>query len=172
VIKATEARRARKAARDAKPPEKPRWKKFEDGDITVRDLTTKELRRHACANNDGSWEGKRRRLPGRLIAAMDREVAVREQRLMDRLVKPGIRAIRELIDDEENPSVRLAASKFAIERKYGKAVETIHHGVETEFDRLAQSAFIIQRGADLAKELEAHQEPEDIVDVEVIEEEA
>jgi hypothetical protein len=178
LTKAHEARRARKEARKAAPKQKPRWKQLEDGDIHVADLTTKELSRRSCANNDGSWEGARHQLPKRLTDAMAGEEVRRWRKTMRSLVRPALKAINTRIEDDDNPAQQFAAAKMAIEYGLGKVPEVVHHGLETEFDRMSQSAFIIRRGPDLAAELEAHQEPkeegtsDDIVEAELVEEEA
>lgn len=170
--KAHAARSARKQARKQAPPEKPRWKQLEDGDITVADLTDKELRKRACSNNDGSWEGRRRQLPTRVISRMEAEETRRWRATMRTLVRPAMKAMRTRIDDDDNPAQQFAAARMAIEYGIGKVPDVVHVGAETEFDRMTQTAFVIRRGADLAKELEQGAQvgsDEDIVDAEIVE---
>jgi hypothetical protein len=172
---AAEKRRARKAAR---AQEKPRWQQLEDGDITLNDLTLEELVKGQVANNDGSWEGKRHQFTPRMQQKMYTAFRRRFRTDFDQLAPLALDAFEELLTDDENPAQRWAATKTMIEYQMGKPIEVVHHGVETEYDRLTQgTAFIIRRGTDLAQELEAHQEPGDgvdgdVVDAELVEEEA
>ena len=155
--KAMEARAKSKATRQAlkaEPGYKPRWKQLEDGDISVADLTLKELMKGACANNDGTWEGRRHELPPRLKNAMNAEWKRRFRARFDRLAPKALKAFEDLVQDEDNPAQRWAATKFMLEHQIGKAPDVIHVGVETGFDRLQQNAFIVQRGTDLQQELE------------------
>lgn len=172
IRKAHQARKDRKKARDVE--EKPRWKKLEDGDITIDDLTLEELVKGQVANNDGSWEGRRHDLGVRMKQKMYTAFRRRFRQDFDNLAPLALDAFEDILLDDENPAQRWAATKTMIEYQQGKVPEVVHVGPESEFDRLAQGgAFVVRRGADLAKELEAHQEPQDdVIDVEVIEEEA
>ena len=157
VKKALEARAKAKAERDAlreDPDYKPRWQMLEDGDIDVTDLTLKECMRGQCANNDGSWDGKRHTLPPRIKTQMEHEWKRRLRAKFDRLAPKALKAFEDLIEDEDNPAQRWAATKFALEYQFGKVPEVVHLGVESGYDRLQQSAFIVQRGGDLRSELE------------------
>lgn len=167
LAKAHRASKERGAARRAsKKLEKPRWKKLEDGDISVRDLTDKELVRRECANNDGTWEGRRHQLPPRLISRMDAESVRRARNGIDRLTKPALRALRTRLEDDEAPAQQLAAAKMVLEYKVGKVPEVIHVGAETEYDRLQQTGFVIMRGIE---NVSVETDDDDIVDAEVVE---
>lgn len=158
-------RKERKQKRQAEL-EKPRWKQLEDGDITVRDLTDKELIERACANNDGTWEGRRHQLPIRLINRMEAESVRRARNGLDRLTKPALRALRTRVEDDDNPAQQLAAAKLILEYKIGKVPEVVHIGVENDWDRLRQGAFRIERGEDAV----TVPDDEDIVEGEIVEE--
>lgn len=155
--KAQESKRAaaeRRALEREDPDYKPRWKQLEDGDIDVSDLTSKELLYRACANNDGTWDGKRHALPARIIGRMEAESVKRARRGIEKLTGLAIKGIRARLEDDEAPAQQLAAAKMVLEYKIGKVPEVVHIGAETAYDRLQQSAFIIQRGGDLSTELE------------------
>lgn len=160
------ARKRRKEERKAvKKLEVPRWKQFEDGTLSVRDLTNRELLDKAISNNDGTWEGKRHPLPPRLVARMDTESMRRARRKMDNLTGPAFRALRIRIDDDDNPAQQLAAVKFVLEHKMGKVPDVVLTGdADSAYDRLSQSAFIIMRGEENVVV------EEDIVDAELVEE--
>jgi hypothetical protein len=178
IRKAHTARKERKKARQAKPPEKPRWKKLVDGDIGINDLTLEELVKGQVANNDGSWEGRRHDLGPRMKQKMYTAFRRRFRTDFDNLAPLALDAFEEILQDDENPAQRWAAAKTMIEYQMGKVPDVVHVGPETEYDRLQQTAFVIRRGADLAHELEAHQEPGDgtddaeVVEAELVEEEA
>lgn len=157
MAKALAVKAEQKAARDlAKedPEYKPRWQQLVDGDITVADLTLKELQKHACANDDGTWVGKRHALPARVVSAMDGERIRRERYRMSRLTTKGFKALESRLDDDDSPAQQLTAALRVIEYAIGKVPEVVHIGAETAYDRLQQSAFIVQRGGDLKSELE------------------
>lgn len=152
--KVSAAKRAeRKKAREAAAAEaraleqkvKPRWEQLEDGDISVTDLTLDELTKKVCANNDGSWDGRRHHFNARMIQRMESERLRRLKNLLSEHTSDAIDAIGEIINDSEH-NQRLAASKLAIEYDLGKPVEVIHVGQETEWDRLSQAGFVILRG--------------------------
>lgn len=154
---AAESKRIAKAKRDElreDPEYKPRWKQLEDGDIDVSDLSAKELRMRACANNDGTWTGKRHPLPSRIINRMEAEKVKRDRREMARLTRKGFKALEERLDDSDAPAQQLTAALRVIEYSIGKVPEVVHIGAETAYDRLQQSAFIVKRGGDLQEELE------------------
>lgn len=166
--------KARKAAQESKrkskearalmreePGYKPRWQQLVDGDISVADLTLKELQKHACANDDGTWVGRRHSLPSRIVSAMDAERIRRERYRMSRLTTKAFKALDSRLEDDESPAQQLTAALRVIEYSIGKVPEVVHIGAETAYDRLQQSAFIVQRGNDLASELEqmADEEP-------------
>lgn len=171
VKRAQEARRKRKEAEDAKRAsgeiEKPRWKQLEDGELSVRDLTAKELRRKACANNDGTWEGKRRKLPQRIINNMEAESFRRARQALDALTGPAMKAIRERIEDSEAPAQQFAAARMVIEYKLGKVPEQVHHTGDNAFTQMTQSAFVVLRGEANVVDSDA---AEDIVEAELVEE--
>lgn len=143
--------------------EKPRWKQLEDGELDVSDLTMDELIRGACANNDGTWEGKRHKLSTRLLGRMETERRRRIRRDFDKLAPDAISAFEEMINDADNPAQRLAASKMVIEHQIGSVPKEVHVSVETDWDRLQDSGFTILRGTEAV-------EVEDIVDAEVVDE--
>lgn len=157
MAKAHAARAAQKAERDAlkeDPDYKPRWQQLVDGDISVADLTLKELQKHACANDDGTWVGKRHALPARIVSSMDAERIRRERYRMSRLTTKAFKALDSRLEDDDAPAQQLTAALRVIEYSIGKVPEVVHIGAETAYDRLQQSAFIVQRGNDLASELE------------------
>lgn len=163
--KRTERAQQRRAQAATMELEKPRWKQLEDGDILVADLTMDELIKGACANNDGTWEGKRHQLPTRLLQRMETERRRRIRRDFDKLAPAALEAFEDLIDDADNPAQRLAASKMVIEHQIGKVPDVVHVSVETEWERMGQTAFQIVRG-----EAAVVDEDEDIVDAEIVEE--
>ena len=143
--KADEARRQRKQAR-SKQVEVPRWKQLENGDIHVRDLSDEECLRGEVANNDGSWEGRRHRLPPRLVSRMEQESIRRARNDLLILTPDAIKAIEERLVDNEAPAQQLAAARLVLEYRIGKVPDVVHVGQETEFDRLTQTGFVILRG--------------------------
>ena len=143
--------------------EKPRWKQLEDGDIAVTDLTMDELIKGACANNDGTWEGKRHRLDTRMLSRIETERRRRIRRDFDKLAPAALEAFEEIIADDDNPAQRLAAAKMVIEHQIGKVPEQVHVSVETEWERMGTTAFQIVRGED------AVVVDDDIVDAELVE---
>lgn len=145
--KAAAARAARKAARQAEL-EKPRWKKLEDGDISVKDLTDEECIKGQVANNDGSWEGRRHQLPLRVVSRMEAESIRRARNDLLELVPAARDAIEARLDDDDAPAQQLAAARMVYEYRIGKVPDVVHIGAETEYDRLSQSAFVIMRGAE------------------------
>lgn len=160
---AQEAKAKRKAARAL---EKPRWKQLEDGDITVRDLTDKELIEGACANNDGSWEGRRHVLSARLMGRMKTEYKRRFAQGLEKLGPLVLDAFEDILNDDEARAQQVAVGKLITEYTIGKVPEVLHVGVETEWDRMGQTAFVnIDRSAS-ALEDDGH---EDIVDAEIVE---
>jgi hypothetical protein len=144
---AKKAREARKAAREAEM-EKPRWKQLEDGDITLKDLTLQELVRKQCANNDGSWEGRRHAFSPRWQNRMYNEFRKRFRQDFDELAPLALEAFEDILTDEDNPAQRWAAVKTVVEYEMGKPVETVHVGPETEWDRLQATGFHVMRGVD------------------------
>jgi hypothetical protein len=139
---------------------KPRWQQLEDGDLDVSDLTTKELYKRRCANNDGTWDGARHVPSTRLVTRMEAEFVRRMRQKMSALTGPAFRALKERLDDNDAPAQQFAAAKMVIEYGIGKVPEVVHIGAETAYDRLQQSAFIVQRGGGLREELEEmDQEP-------------
>lgn len=161
--KRTQRAKQRKSAMEL---EKPRWRQLEDGDISVKDLTMDELIQGACANNDGTWEGKRHRLDTRMLQRMETERRRRIRRDFDKLAPDAIEAFADLIDDVDNPAQRLAASKMVIEHQIGKVPDQVHVSVETEWERMGQTAFQIVRGETAVVH---DDEGEDIVDAEIVE---
>lgn len=154
--KAHEAGARAKEVRDAmraEPGYKPRWKQLIDGDIDVSDLTSKELLNRACANDDGTWTGRRHALPARIVARMEAESVRRARRGIERLTGLAIRGVRERLEDPDAPAQQLAAAKMVLEYRIGKVPEVVHIGSESAYDRLQQSAFTVLRGGDLHDEL-------------------
>lgn len=147
---AAKAREARKKERELERQrnEKPRWKKLEDGDITLKDLDLKELVRKQVTNNDGSWEGRRHEFSPRWQQRMHTEFRRRFRQNYDELAPMALEAIEDILQDEDNPAQRWAAAKTMIEYQMGKVPEVVHVGAETEYDRLSQTAFVIMRGRD------------------------
>lgn len=166
--KATAAKRKRGAERRAAMElEKPRWKQLEDGDIAVADLTMDELIQGACANNDGTWEGRRHRLEPRMLQKMETERRRRIKRDFDKLAPDALDAFSDLINDVDNPAQRLAASKMVIEHQIGSVPKEVHVSVETEWERMGESAFQIVRSVDAVV---VEDEPDDVVEAEIVEE--
>lgn len=154
---AAESRRKQKAERDAmKEVEgyKPRWQQLVDGDISVADLTLKELQKRAVSNDDGTWTGRRHALPARIISQMEAERIKRERYKMARLTSKAYKALDSRLEDDDAPAQQLTAALRVIEYAIGKVPEVVHVGAETAYDRLQQSAFIVQRGGGLKEELE------------------
>jgi hypothetical protein len=145
---ANKARAKKKAARDLAKLEdpKPRWKKLEDGDISVSELTDEELVRGEVMNNDGGWEGKRHRFSPRILGRMNTEYKRRIRKGIDRLGMVAVEAIEEILDDDEARAQQFAAARMVIEYNIGKVPDVVHVGAETEYDRLQQTAFVILRG--------------------------
>lgn len=150
------ARAERKAAREAEAerlralelPVKPRWRQLEDGDIRVSDLTLDELARLEISNSDGSWEGQRHPLSSRVISSMQTELAKRIKRGIHGIAPAALEALEEMVDDNENPAQRLKAVQMVLDHTVGKPADIVHIGVENEWDRMTQTAFVIQRGTD------------------------
>lgn len=174
-----EKRAARKAEREAAKSKgelvKPRWKQLEDGDITVSDLSDEELVRGEVANADGSWEGRRHPLDPRMLGRMNTEYKRRIRKGMDRLGMIAIDAIEERLEDSEAPAQQFSAAKMVIEYNIGKVPDVVHVGAETEWDRMATTAFTILRGEENVVDPEAGTPVavtgrEDIVDAEWSEE--
>lgn len=173
--KSSTARAARKEARAAEEV-KPRWKQLEDGDLRMRDLEDEELIRGECANNDGSWEGKRHQLAPRLQQQMATEWKRRYRNKLDKLGPLALEAIEDILNDDANRAQQWAAARMITEYQVGKVPDVVHVGVETEYDKLSQSAFVILRGRDNVAVDEVDMPAlnaggEDIVDGEIIEEE-
>lgn len=162
--KRTERAKQRKQSAEL---EKPRWKQLEDGDIAISDLTMDELIKGACANNDGTWEGKRHQLDTRILQKMETERRRRIRRDFDKLAPAAIEAFGDLIDDPDNPAQRLAASKMVIEHQIGSVPKEVHVSVETEWERMGETAFHIVRSVDAVV---VEDEPQDVVDAEIVEE--
>lgn len=168
IKKANAARAEAKAKRKAgKAVEKPRWKQLEDGDITVRDLSQKELIKKACANNDGSWEGRRHQLPLRIVRRMEAEFIRRARDDMWVLKPAAKRALKARLDDDDNPAQQLAAAKMVYEYIVGKVPDVVHVSADTEYDRLQSTGFVILRGTE---NVSVDDSDDDIVDAEVVEE--
>jgi hypothetical protein len=144
AAKRAERKAVRKAEREADI--KPRWKQLEDGDLSLKDLTLKELIRGQVANNDGSWDGKRHEFSPKWQQRMATEFRRKFRRDFDKLAPLAIEAMEDILQDEDNPAQRWAAAKTMIEYQMGKVPEVVHVGAETEFDRLAQTGFVILRG--------------------------
>lgn len=159
---AVEARKRRAEERKAEL-EKPRWKQLEDGEITVRDLTDEELVRGECANNDGTWEGRRHRLEPRMISRMSTEYKRRIRNNLDKLAGLAVEALEEILNDDEH-NQRFQASKMVIEYQIGKVPDVVHVGAESEFDRLQQTAFRIVRGEDAVRVEEIETVPGEVVE--------
>lgn len=156
------------ARRAAMELEKPRWRQLEDGDIAVADLTMDELIKGACANNDGTWEGKRHQLDTRMLQRMETERRRRIRRDFDKLAPAALEAFEDMIDDVDNPAQRLAASKLVIEHQIGSVPKEVHVSVETEWERMGQTAFQIVRGVEAV--VVEDESNEDVVDAELVEE--
>lgn len=156
------ARRERKQARAAEL-EKPRWKQLEDGELSVRDLTMDELLAGEVANNDGTWEGRRHRFDTRWLSRFETERRRRIRNGIDKLGPDALAALEEIINDDEH-NQRFAATKMVLEYQVGKVPDVIHVGQETEWDRLGQTAFVVERG-----EASVVVEDDDIIDGEVVE---
>lgn len=147
IKKAHAARKKRKQDREATGVlEKPRWKQLEDGDISLKDLSLKELVRGECANNDGSWEGRRHRFSPKMQQKMYTEFKRQFRRDFDNLAPLAIDAIEDILQDTDNPAQRWAAAKTMVEYQMGKVPDVVHVGQETEFERLSQTGFVILRG--------------------------
>lgn len=164
-VKKAAAAKKEKALARREAAEKPRWKQLEDGDISVRDLTDEELVRGEVANNDGSWDGRRRALNPRIIGRMNTEYKRRIRHGLEKLGMLALETIEDILDDDEARAQQLAAAKMVIEYNVGKVPDVVHVGAETEFDRLSQTAFVILRGEDNVK-VEDGDDDGDAVDVE------
>ena len=147
IKKAHAARKERALARKALA-EKPRWKKLEDGDIGVGDLTMDELIEGTTANNDGTWEGKRHRFNTRWLGRMETERRRRIKRGIEKLAPMALEALEDILGDDDARPQQMAAVKMVVEYEIGKVPDVVHVGAETEYDRLQQTAFRIVRGAD------------------------
>jgi len=141
------AHRARRQRAIDRLDEKPRWAMVLDGELKVRDLTDEELNRGAIMNNDGTWEGPRKHLPPRILNRMSAERARRIRTLVNGTGMPAARGLGEIIDDPDH-SARFQAIRLALEYNIGKVPDVVHLGVESEWDRMQQAAFVIQRGVD------------------------
>lgn len=144
--KAADRAREKRALARAQAEEKPRWRQLEDGDISLKDLSQKELIRGECANNDGSWEGRRHVFSPKWQQRMATEFKRQFRRDFDKLAPLAVEAMEDILQDADNPAQRWAAAKTMIEYQMGKVPEVVHVGAETEFDRLAQTGFVILRG--------------------------
>lgn len=169
--RAAERKAARIAARANGAVVKPRWQQLEDGDITVKDLTMDELIKGEVTNADGTREGKRHPFDVKWLNKMNNERVLRIRKGIAVLAQPALDAIEEMINDADNPSQRAAMSKMVIEYEIGKVPEVIHVGQETEWDRMTQGAYVIQRGVDAVQvDEDSEEQPPQIVRGEVLEE--
>lgn len=141
--KAAQAKKERAAARAL---EVPRWKQLEQGDITVKDLTDQELIRGECANNDGTWEGKRHRLAPAMVNKMRTEYKRRFQQGMEELGPLVLETMEDILNDDEARPQQVAIVKMVTEYTVGKVPDVVHVGPENEWDRLQSSGFRIERG--------------------------
>lgn len=164
--RAAEEKRKRKAERAEL--EKPRWKQLEDGDITLKDLTDEELIRGECANNDGTWEGRRHKFEPRLINRMRTEYKRRFSKGIEMLGPLVLETMEDILYDDEARAQQVAVVKMVTEYTIGKVPDVVHVGGETEYDRLQQSAFVVLRGADNVVD---EDDDADIHDAEIVEEE-
>lgn len=168
---AAAARAARAEARALVPDEKPRWQQLEDGDITVKDLSERELKRGQIANNDGTFEGRRHALKPKWLTRMEAEQVRRMRVKVRNLGVKAVDVLGEIMEDDEARAQQFQAARLMLEYNIGKVPEVIHVGQETEWDRMAQGAYVIQRGIDA---VQVDDDPEDeprIVRGEVVEEE-
>lgn len=145
--KAAAGRKKRKEERAA-IEEPPRWKQVEDGTLAIRELTDEELIRGECANNDGSWEGRRHVLPPRIQQQMSNEWKRRYRNRLDKMAPLALDAIEERLEDNEAPAQQFAAARMITEYQIGKVPDIVHLGAETEYDRLSQKAFVVLRGTE------------------------
>lgn len=164
--KSVAARKKRKQEREA-ALEVPRWKQLEDGTLTVKDMTDEELIRGECANNDGTWEGRRHVLAPRIQQRMKTEYKRRFAQGLEKLGPLVLEAFEDILDDDEARAQQVAVGKLITEYTIGKVPEVVHVGAETEYDRLQQGAFVIMRGEENVEVLD-----EDIVEGEWKEEPA
>lgn len=149
AIATTKARKARRRQQRADGVmEKPRWQKLRDGELTVKDLTDDELIKREVANDDLTWYGRRGPVSERHLNAMEAERIRRLKRKVFKLGDKAADALEELLDDHDSPAVRLAATKFVLEHNIGKVPDVVHVGVETAWDRLGQTGFVVARGSD------------------------
>lgn len=173
--RAAERKRLREEAKQAEEAAalvaaKPRWKQLEDGDITLKDLTDEELIRGECANNDGSWEGRRHTHAPRMINRMRTEYKRRFSKGIEMLGPLVLETMEDVLMDDESRAQQVAVIKMVTEYTIGKVPEVVHVGGETEFDRLQQGAFItIARGVE-GVDVPALEGDDDIVDAELVEE--
>lgn len=169
VKKAHKAIAERKAKRQ-QVEEKPRWKKLEDGDINMRDLTLDELVKGEVANNDGSWEGRRHTFDVRWQQRLNAEYKRRIRNGIDKLAPLALEALEELLEDGDAPAQRAAMVKMVLEYQVGKVPDVVHVGVENEFDKLQQTAFRIVRGTGAITGGEDTTPEQDIHEAELVEE--
>lgn len=153
------------ARRAAEADEKPRWKKLEDGDISVGDLTMDELINGYCANNDGSNEGRRHQLSTRIIQRMETERRRRIRRGIDKLAQPALDALEDILNDDDARAQQFAASRMVLEYQVGKVPDIVHVGAETEWDRMGTTAYVT-----IDRSRAGLEEDDDIVDAELVEE--
>lgn len=143
---AAERTKRAKERRELAVVEKPRWQKLEDGELSLSELTDEELIRGECANNDGTWEGRRHALSPRLVGRMKTEYKRRFSQGLEKLGPLVLEAFEDILNDDEARAQQAMVGKLVTEYTIGKVPDVVHVGQETEWDRLNQTGFVILRG--------------------------
>lgn len=102
-----------------------------------------------------------------MIGRMRTEYKRRFAQGIEKLGPLVLDAFEDILDDNEARAQQVAVGKLVTEYTIGKVPEVLHVGVETEWDRMGQTAFVSVDRAALTLEAVDH---EDIVDAEIIEE--
>lgn len=106
-----------------------RWASLISGQLTVKDLSDKELQRRNVADSEGVFAGpgRVRSVPSHLLSAMDAEYARRIRDTMRRRVTRAEKVLFDLMEDPEvAPAVRAKIAADYVERLVGKTPDVVH----------------------------------------------
>lgn len=116
------------------------------GQLTMQDLDDKEVHKMRVRSADGTFSGRRRKLPSHIYHQFQQEQLRRFDAKMRKALKEVPTVIAEiLLDPEAKHSDRLKAAQMLQDRVLGKSPETMRIEGVSGFDKMLSDAVGLDR---------------------------
>lgn len=137
---------ARQALEEGRTTAGERWAMLLSGTLTVKDLDDKEVEKMRVKGKDGTFAGKRPKIPSHLAEEFQKEHLRRVMAKFRDGAKDAVEMLNKVVaDDDEKTSDRLKAADMLLNRVFGRAPETIRVEAADKFHDVIASTVGVDR---------------------------